>query len=78
MPSSKKKKQGSTTDSPQASTSWDVKGVEEDVSEIIRSGLRFARLEHVDEVQTSSHPYVTEDNIQDMFASLQAGLLLTL
>ena len=53
-------------------------GVEEDVSEIIRSSSRFARLEHVDEVQTSSHPYVMEDKIQDMFAILQAGLLMTL
>ena len=76
MPSSKKKNQGSTTDSPQASTSRDVTGIEEDVSEIIRSSSRFTRLEHVDEVQTST--YVTEDKIQDMFASLQAGLLMTL
>ena len=78
MPSSKKKKQGSTTDSPQASTSRDVTGVEEDVSEMIRSRSRFASLELADEVQTNSLPYVTEDKIQDMFANLQAGLLLTL
>ncbi len=78
MPSSKKKKQGDTTDSPQASTSRDGTGVEEDVSETIRPRSRFASLELADEVQTNSLPYVTEDKIQEMFVNLQAGLLLTL
>ena len=78
MPSSKKKKEQEMTDSPQASTSEDAVGVE-DVSTGFgtRSNSRFARLEHVDEMQTS-FPYVTEDKIQDMFANLQAGLLITL
>ena len=66
------------TDSPWASTSEDV-GIEKDVSVEIgtRSNSRFAMLEHVDEMHASP-PYVTEDKIQDMFANLQAGLLLTL
>ena len=79
MPSSKKKKQGSTTDSPQASTSRDVTGVTgKDVSVEFgtRANSRFASLENEDEMHTTS--FVTEDKIQDMFANLQAGLLLTL
>ena len=76
MPASKKKKGREITDSPQASTSEDVVGEEEDVStEVeIRSNSRFNKLDHVDEVTT----YVTEDKIQDMFVNLQAGLLITL
>ena len=79
MPSSKKKKQGSTTDSPQASTSRDVTGVTgKDVSVEFgtRANSRFNALENEDEMYTTS--FVTEDKIQDMFANLQAGLLLTL
>ena len=66
------------TDSPQALTSEDVVGTEEDVSVEVetRSNSRFNRLDHVDEV--ASFPYVMEDKIQDMFANLQAGLLLTI
>ena len=79
MPSSKKKKQGSTTNSPQASTSRDVTGVTgKDVSVEFgtRANSRFNALENEDEMYTTS--FVTEDKIQNMFANLQAGLLLTL
>ena len=75
MPASKKKKGWEITDSPQALMSEDVVGEEDVSAEVeIRSNLRFDKLDHVDEVIT----YVTEDKIQDMFANLQAGLLLTL
>ena len=65
------------TDSPQASTSEDVVGVEKDVSAEIgtRTNSRFASLEHEDEMHAS---FVTEDKIHDMFANMQAGLILTL
>ena len=71
MPQSKKKLSKST-DSPQASVFKDTSDVGDEVEDELND-----MNEQVVDPLTSLH-YVTEDKIQDMFNSLQVGLLLTL
>ena len=71
MPQSKKKSLRST-DSPRTSTFKDTSDVGDEVEDESND-----MNEQVKDPLTSP-TYITEDKIQDMFNSLQAGLLLTL